>query len=84
MYKFVGFYHRKGKSTKTGNEYEFFQCSFLSKWPSVNSNCDGDEALNVNISPEVFYRADLAGNLGKECDLSFNRFGRLVDIKVNK
>ena len=82
MYTFIGYYHRKGKSSKTGNEYEFFQCSFVSPYPIGHSECDGSEALNINVSPETFYKADLAGNIGKECYLSFNRFGRLVEVKV--
>lgn len=84
MYKLVGFYHRKGKSSKTGNDYEFFQCSFISPWPPNNSDCEGFEALNVNISPDVFYSADLAGNLQKDFVLAFNRFGRLDTIQVYK
>ena len=82
MYKFVGFYHRKGTSSKTGNSYDFYQCYFISEFPKGRSDCDGYESLSVNVSTDLFYQADLADNIGKECDLFFNRFGRIESVRV--
>ena len=83
MYKFTGFYHRKGKSQKSGNEYDFFQCSFLSQYPS-RSDCEGWEALNINVNPDDFYAFDMAGNLGKDCDIFFSRYGRIEQVRFTK
>lgn len=80
MYIFVGFYHRKGKSRKTNNEYDFFQCSFLQDYPSDSSDCDGQEAISVSVNPEVFYRNDMADKIGLSCNLYFTQYGRISDI----
>lgn len=83
MYRFVGFIHRKGVSKKTNNEYDFFQCFFLVPLAS-SDNTNGFEAASFNVNPELFYRADLAGNLNKNCSVYFNRFGRIDGIEVSK
>lgn len=80
----IGFYHRKGTSRKTGNEYDFFQCFFTSPLPVADSNCEGDEALTVNLSPELFYRVDVANHLGDSCSVSYDRFGRASEIRFGK
>lgn len=82
MYEFVGFIHRKGTSSKTGNPYEFFSCSFLFPYNESRSDCGGSEAVNINLSPDVFYKSDLAGNIGKKCKICFNRRGYAESVEV--
>lgn len=80
MYIFVGFYHRKGTSRKTNNDYDFFQCSFLQDYPSGNSDCEGQEAITVSVNPDIFYKNDMATKIGFGCNLYFTQYGRISDI----
>lgn len=82
MYEFVGFYHRKGVSSKTGRDYEFFQCHFLYPLPACRSDCEGFEAVTINLNPNAFYQADLADNIGKKCNIHFSRYGRPESVEV--
>lgn len=79
MYKLIGFNHRKGTSAKTGNEYDFYQCSFVVPYQK-GYDAEGFEALVLNVSPELFLRSDAAGHLNADCELRFSRYGRLVDL----
>lgn len=82
MYEFVGFYHRKGVSSKTGKDYEFFQCYFLYPLPDNRSDCVGMEAVTINLNPQIFYQADLADCIGKKCRIRFSRYGRPESVEV--
>ena len=84
MSKFIGYRHFHGKSKKTGNEYDFFQCHFLKKLDSSRGDADGYEALTFSVTPDLFYNTDLAGNMNQDCEIFFNQFGRVEAIHIKK
>lgn len=84
MYEFVGFIRRKGTSSKTGKPYDFYQCSFLFPYNTERSDCDGCEAVNINLHPDVFFAADMADHLGSKCNIRFSRFGRPEEVQIIK
>ena len=81
-YVFVGFRHLKGKSQKSGRDYDFFVCHFVCDFPSyvLPEDSGGQMTDDFQINNELFYKLDMADKVGKSCQILFNQFGRVDTI----
>lgn len=82
MNRLTGYIHRSGKSKKTGNDYDFYELSFITPYPSTfAADTVGDSAFTVTCVPQVFKDAAIsADSVGHLFNLGFDRFGRLSGL----
>lgn len=76
MYKVIGIQHRK-YTNKTGKEVEGYNLFLTYEDKAVN----GLGALREWVNPETMEESMV--NVGDECELLYNRWGRVDRISVN-
>lgn len=76
MYKVIGIQHRK-YTNKTGKEVEGYNLFLTYEDKAVNGLC----ALREWVNPETMEESMV--NVGDECELLYNRWGRVDRISVN-
>lgn len=76
MYKVIGIQHRK-YTNKSGKEVEGYNLFLTYEDKAVN----GLGALREWVNPDTMEESML--NVGDECELMYNRWGRIERISVN-
>lgn len=76
MYKVIGIQHRK-YTNKSGKEVEGYNLFLTYEDKAVN----GLGALREWVNPDIMEESML--NVGDECELMYNRWGRIERISVN-
>lgn len=76
MYKVIGIQHRK-YTNKSGKEVEGYNLFLTYEDKAVN----GLGALREWVNPETMEESMV--NVGDECELMYNRWGRIERISVN-
>lgn len=78
MVNFVGYRVFKGKSKKTGRDYNFIACHFVDDSPS-DSYVNGYETFTGNVDGS--YDTSLLNSiLGQAVNIVYNRNGSIVSI----
>lgn len=77
--KCVGLEYKEYTSKKTGRLVKGFNAHFTQPFPA-DSKAEGVSVFAEWISPEIINECDL--HVGDECNLSYNRYGRIENIYV--
>lgn len=78
MTNFVGYRIFKGKSKRTGRDYNFIACHFVDDSPS-DTYITGYETFTANVDGD-FDVSKLNSMLGNAVNIVYSRTGSVVDI----
>lgn len=74
----LGIQRLTGKSSKTGNDYDFIQLHMA--YPS--KGIDGLAVKTFSVSPDDFAFSDLTRNISSFYSVDFDDRGRIVDLEL--
>lgn len=79
MTKLLGFSHKKGTSTKTGNPYDFYILAFSS---DADTNYIGEYVFEENVKPDAIGIDDnsLKLKIGHECEICYMKNGNYLNV----